>query len=347
MKKVFAVCLFGLISGVLHCQSAGDAGSTVTFYYNSKYELTTPEKSFFKRIAQFNLYDMVFEGVYKDYDLAGRLIGDGYYDHGKLTGFQSEYDETGATKSSVEYNGKDFTIWQLADGEKGLSVARGTGMFTIPYYYFFDWKLKHGTLTGEFRNGERSGTWVYSDATNQITDKEVYARGRLLSHVYFKGEDSIAVPHKKEIILSVRTFLAELLSFDRSSFGGLNQCIESQVQYPADFQRPVTYAGGLKKLLLLLGQQATIPDKNLVLVKLKINEHGMILKSTIVRSVNDETDVRVLNAIENHRPYFLPAIKGGKPYATTVYLPVAGGDEWTDMISHMPTEWFLDPNNFY
>ncbi|MBS1488028.1 MAG: hypothetical protein JST43_10625 [Bacteroidetes bacterium] len=349
MKNILIILLLWMA-----CQSsfAQDAyqPDNVTFYYNIKWELTTPEKSTYKRVAQFDLYNMVFDGVYKDYDKAGRLIGDGYYDHGKLTSFQTEYFESGAVKLSVEYNGKDFTIWQLAKNDVNqneLAIARGTGTFTMEYFYFFDWKLKRGMMTGEFRNGERYGTWVYLDAANKITDREVYANGKLLSHVFFQGDDSVAVPAKKEIILSVRLLFTELQAIDWNSYSSLNQYIESQVQYPPDFQRPISYSGGIKRLLLLLAQQVSVPDKNLVLVRLKIDEHGIILKSSVARSVDDDTDGRALKAIENHRPYFLPPIKGGKPYATTVYIPIGGGDEWVEAIHNMPVEWFLDVNNFY
>ncbi|MBS1949611.1 MAG: hypothetical protein JST37_01270 [Bacteroidetes bacterium] len=348
MKNFFLLIGFVLSGPLLPGQATDDSGNAnVTFYYNSKWELTTPEKSIYKRIAQFDLYDMMFNGVYKDYDKEEHLIGDGYYDHGKLSGIQSQYYINGSTKTSVEYANNDFTIWQLANEDNQLSVARGTGAFTTDYYYFFDWKLKRGTMTGEFRNGVRTGTWIYEDANKRITDKEVYANGKLVSRFYFQGDDSIAVPRKKEIILSFRTFMAELLSFDKESFTNLNQYMETQVHYPPAFQRQFTYSGGLRKLLLLLAQQAQVADKNLVLVRLKIDEHGSVLKKSVMRSVDDETDARVLKAIEIHSPYFFPPMKDGKAYSSVIYLPVAGGDEWMDMINHTPPSWFLDVNNFY
>lgn len=348
MNKFIFLCGFILLGQLCHSQPNGiSANTNITFYYNSKWELCTPEKSMHKRIAGFDLYNMMFDGVYKDYDKSDHLVGDGYYNDGKLAGIQSKYYEDGSTQSSIEYAGNDFTIWQLAKENKELSVARGTGVFTIDYYYFFDWKLKRGTMTGEFKNGVRAGTWIYVDANKHISDKETYDNGKLLSRYYFQGEDSIAVPRKKEIILSIGMFMAELLSFDKESFANLNQYIETQIHYPPNFQRQFTYPGGLRKLLLLLAQQAEVADKNLVLVRLKIDEHGSILKSSIMRSVDDETDLRVLKAIEIYTPYFLPPMKAGKAYASVIYLPVAGGDEWIEMINHMPPSWFLDVNNFY
>src|SRR5689334_4922576 len=55
----------------------------LTLYYNLNWELTTPEKSFVRREAYFDLQDMVFDGVYQDYSKDNKLIAEGYYAHGK------------------------------------------------------------------------------------------------------------------------------------------------------------------------------------------------------------------------------------------------------------------------
>jgi len=50
----------------------------LTFYYNMNWELTTHEKSFVRREAYFDLQEMVFDGVYQDYNKDDKLIAEGY-----------------------------------------------------------------------------------------------------------------------------------------------------------------------------------------------------------------------------------------------------------------------------
>jgi hypothetical protein len=92
---------------------------------------------------------------------------------------------------------------------------------------------------------------------------------------------------------------------------------------------------------------ADVPENYLSLIKVKINEHGQVLKTLIVRSVDPETDERVLKSVERHQSRLLPAMKDGKPYPTIFYLPVSGGENWEKILRDMPSEYFLNVNNFY
>lgn len=318
----------------------------VTFYYNLNWELTTPEKSVYKREAAFDLQEMVFDGIYKDYNKEGHLIAEGFYGHGAKRGIQTEYYDDQSIKSTIEFSDWDFIIWQMVSLNKEYRITRGTGKFTIGYYHYSDLKFKQGILTGEFQNGKRVGVWVYSDLKNVKTDVEYYKNGNFLSHYYFTKNDSIELEGKKEIFLSVFSLYTEALAYDKETYTNANQFFESQVTYPSSFQRNVSYPGGLKRLLWLLAQETDVRDRNLALVKLKLNERGQILKSVIVRSVDDNTDDRVLDAIKLHEVRLLPAMKDGKPISSTFYLPVASGEEWMKTLREMPTEWFLDVRNF-
>src|SRR5579859_115 len=323
-----------------------EAPANVTFHYNVNWELTTPEKSAFRREAYFNLQDMVFDGVYRDYTKDNKLIAEGYYAHGAKSGIETEYFEDQSIKSTIEFSADDFVIWQLVNDKKEYLVAKGTGKFSMGYYFFFDYYLKHGTFSGEFQNGKRTGPWVYYDAKNMKTDIEYYDKGKLIRRIYYtKTEaDSIALRSKKEIVLSVTAINTETLALDKESFSTVSQYFETQVACPPSFERNVSYPGGIKHLIRLLTQQTEIPIHNLVLVKMKVNEHGQVSKSVIVRSVDPYTDERVLKALEIHLPRFLPAMKNGLAYATTIYLPVSGGDEWEKLLNEMPADWFLDVN---
>ncbi len=318
----------------------------VTFFYNQNWELTTPDKSVFKREAAFDLQEMVFDGVYKDYNKENNLVTEGFYAHGAKRGIQTEYYDDQSIKSTIEFSDWDFIVWQMVSPNKEYRVTRGTGKFTIAFYYYIDLKFKQGILAGEFQNGKRVGTWVYTDLKNVKTDVEYYKNGKLTTRYLFTKNDSIEVNEKKEIFLSVYSLFTEALVIDKEAYTNVNQFFESQVAYPTSFQRNISYPGGLKRLLWLLAQEVGVPDRNLALVKLKLNEHGQILKSNIVRSVDENTDDRVLEAIKQHEARFLPAMKEGKPIATTIYLPIASGEEWMKTLRDMPTEWFLDARNF-
>ncbi len=318
----------------------------ITLYYNQSWELTTPENSVFRREADFDLQDMVFDGVYKDYNKSNNLIAEGYYAQGTKRGIQTTYYDNQSIKSTIEYSDWDFIIWQMVNTNKEYQVTRGTGKFTIDYYYYNDLKFKPGILTGEFLNGKRVGKWVFTDMNKTKTDVEYYKNGDLKKRYIFTKTDSIEVVAKKEIFLSVYSLYTEALAYDKTVFTSVNQFFESQVGYPSSFQRTIAYPGSLKRLLWLLAQETDVPNRNLALIKLKIDEHGQILKLNIVRSVDENTDDRVLNAIYQHDPRFLPAMRDGKPIATTIYLPVASGEEWMKTLHEMPIEWFLDFRNF-
>jgi hypothetical protein len=149
----------------------------------------------------------------------------------------------------------------------------------------------------------------------------------------------------KEMILSVNAINTEALTVDGEAFASVAQYFETQITYPPSFQRNVTYPGGIKHLLRLL-TEADVPEHNLALVKIKINEHGQVLKTQVARSVDLGTDVRVLKAIELHQSRLIPAMKDGKPYPTVIYLPVSGGERWEKTLQEMPAAYFLNVNNF-
>ncbi|HEV8514212.1 MAG TPA: energy transducer TonB [Cyclobacteriaceae bacterium] len=318
----------------------------LTFHYNVNWELTTPEKSFVRREAYFDLQEMVFDGVYQDYNNNNKLIGEGYYAHGVKRGIQTEHFEDQSIKSTIEFSDRDFVIWQLVNDKREYEVAKGTGKFSIPYFYFFDYYLKQGTVNGEFANGKKTGTWIYRDLRKVKTDVEYYRNGKFLSRTHFAKNDSIELNTSKEMILSINSITTDALLFDKTSFTTLNQYFEAQITYPVSFQRNVTYPGGIKRLLRLL-MEADVPENYLALVKIKVDEHGQVLKSNIVRSVDPSTDERVLKAMERYQSRFVPAIQDGKPYPTTIYLPVSGGERWEKTLNEMPASYFLNVNNFY
>ncbi len=338
---LLSVCLFG------QSNSSLNEPVKLTFYYNQNWELTTPEKSFYRREAYFDLQEMVFDGVCNDYSKDNKLMAEGFYAHGAKRGIQTEYAHDRSVKSTIEFSGDDFIVWQWVNENKVYEITRGTGKFTLTYFYFFDLnQFKHGVLNGEFQNGRRVGKWLYQDSNKKSWDEEEYKNGKFVKRTHFTERGAVELDFQKEIIISVNSLNTETLAFDKEAFATLNQFFEQYISYPVSLQRKIGYAGGVKRLLRLL-VEAGVPEQNLVLAKIKMDEHGQILKTTIVRPADLNSDERVLKAIEQHGGKILPAIKNGKPVAATIYLPVASGKEWQQLLVDMPADWFLNENNFW
>ncbi len=320
----------------------------VTFYYNAVWELTTAENSMYRREAYFDLNNMVFDGVYSDYNRDDKLIADGIYNHGVKTGIHSEYTDH-VVRTKIEYSGNDFSIWEWNDG-KSDGVKNGNGKFSTIYFYFIsaDGRIvpKEGIVDGEFRFGRRVGRWTYRDLSKSKTDEETYVNGKFLKRVSYLKGDSAEMKERKSIYFSLSFLNAEILMFDKGSFEYLNQYFEKYVTYPPTFTRNVNYPGGLKRFLILLSQSMTVPEDALEVIRLKVNVNGRIEKSSVVRSISLTYDNLTDEILQIHKNRLFPAMKNGKPVATVIYLPVASGPQWMQMLEEMPTEWFLDLNNF-
>src|SRR5882762_2213658 len=165
VRLLCTVCILFNSTGLFAQPAGGQPTSMkVVFYYTLNWELTTHEKSFFKREADFDLMAMSFDGVYKDYDKEDKLIAEGLYSKGEKRGLQNEYFNDRSLKSTIEYLNLDFTIWELKDENREVRITGGTGQFSLNYLYVSGlvsqpvWK--HGVLNGEFHFGRRVGTWT-------------------------------------------------------------------------------------------------------------------------------------------------------------------------------------------
>lgn len=320
----------------------------LNFYYNADWELTAPEKSIYRREAYFDLTDMVFEGVYSDYEKDGKLIADGYYTHGVKSGIHSEYTY-GAVHKKIEYTDNDFTIWEWNDG-KSEGVKNGTGKFYTSFFYFVSEdgtiKGKQGFLDGEFKNGRRVGTWKYNNSSSTSFDEEVYLNGKLIKHKHYTSQDTVVLSQKKAIYLSLNSLNTEAMMYDDETFSYLNQFFELYTNYPPDFNRHVAYPGGWKKFLSLLAQATMAPERTIEVLEVKINEHGQPVRFEIARSIDGTYDDLCEKIFDLHKNRFLPAINKGKPVNYVIYIPIAGGQEWITTLEEMPTQWFYEPSNF-
>ena len=306
-----------------------------TFYLNSNWELTTKENATFVRRAYFDLTDMVFDGVYQDYTKDSALLEEGIYDHGQRVGLQYEYFRNRAVKSCIEFHGYEFNIWEMTN--PGVdTVRRGTGKFKIPYLYLSGpvaqpvWK--QGTVEGAFKFGKRSGTWLYKEAGNEQTDEELYENGKLVKRTHHSEGTTVELDYVKQILISPNAIFTESLAFDHGNFQFLNDVFEQQFIYPQNFSRNLTFAGGLKRFLLLMAQNSGMTEGQVCLLRIRFDEHGRIRKTMVLSSAGEGNDKLALEALSAQANKFLPAIQNGRPVQSLVLIPVATGEEWVKYV---------------
>ncbi|MBS1680877.1 MAG: hypothetical protein JST48_04120 [Bacteroidetes bacterium] len=322
----------------------------ISFYYNIDWELTSPEMFFYRRDAYFDLANVRFDGIYNDYDKDGHLVSDGNYYQGDRSGIQTEYNKDLSVKSKIEYEGTNFTIWELSDTNNKY-IKNGNGKFSITYYYLKEkdtkklWKA--GSLQGEFANGKRIGKWLYFDNPQRKipTDAEYYSRGSLLRHVEYTEVDSIETKSQKTIYISLPLLVAESLIFDSKTFTSLNDYFERHISYPETFQRGMGFPHGFKKLLSILTEMVNMPEFYLEILRVKTDEHGQVVEVKIENSVNSTIDELALKSFDVFRKRILPAMKNGKPQKSITYIPISNGARWLNALKEFPDEWFLDINN--
>ena len=225
----------------------------VTLFCNDKGELTSPEKSTFRRETFLDFNDILLSGLYKDYNKENKLIGDGFYDRGLKKGLYTEYFENGSVKSTIENDDNGFIIWGLINERRENEVVGGSGKFTIRYRDFKEGKstpkLTDGILNGEFQDGKRIGKWAYTDANGKKTDEELYEKGSLIKRITFSESGTIEreSEFRKSIAVSLSSLPVEALHVDPNTYTHLNQFFEENVQeYPAIMNRRMTFPGGLK-----------------------------------------------------------------------------------------------------
>lgn len=298
----------------------------VTLYLNDNWELTTSEKSTYKREAKVNLKEMTLDGSYKDYDKKGKLSGDGTYSKGTKTGIHRIYkDET--LVSAIEYTNNEFIIKELADPNGNKMVINGTGKFTIPYiyfeYYFEIRQWMDGILTGEFQDGKRVGKWTY----NGKHDYEEFYEGGVLIKITAKQRE---IKHNLEIVLSPTSQAIEKLNFDNRVFKNLYSYFEVYpIQNTDTLQRHITYPGGIPKLMDLISQNLKFPKEDRmnkiqgkVIVSIRVDEHGNVKSYKITKPLSPTYDEEALRVIKLFEKKLCPALYKGKAHESIISIPI-------------------------
>lgn len=319
----------------------------VTLYCNDRGELTSPEKSTFSREALLDFNDIQLTGMYKDFSKENKLIGDGFYDQGLKRGLYTEYFENGSVRSTIENDDNGFIIWELTNERKEFEIARGSGKFAIPYRDFTDGPSTTtlnpggGILTGEFQDGKRVGKWTYTNASGKKTDEEIYEKGSLVKRIVFsesgalKGETNF----RKSIVVSRSSLPVEAFHVDPKTYTHLNQFFEQNVQgYPVIMNRRMTYPGGLKKLLVLIASNLQVQATGHTYpARLKVNKHGR-LKIRLPPYIDESLENEFMRVIKPYEHKLLPAIKNGKPYWSSIRIPITNSSDWIDFLHTASTE---------
>jgi hypothetical protein len=272
-------------------------------------------------------------------------MSEGFFDHGINRGLHSDYFDNGTLQSTIEYADDGFILWELTDERNNHEVAHGTGKFTLDYYAVNAVStggvtLDQGTLSGEFINGKRNGSWMYTDKSNVKTDEEIYENGKFIKRnsVQPSGYTSI-LDTKKPIIISLSGILTEALNVDATSFTDLNQyVIQYCPPYDAGFHRWITFPGGMKKLLLNVAQSLRTEVDDNIFIKLSVDENGKFgkIKASLLYGTDFTDEIRAI-----FKPYenkFLPAVRDGKPYAFTMKLPVSNSQKWIQYLETAPDD---------
>lgn len=174
--------------------------SLVRFYYDENYYLVDKHCEFkaIERIARFIPKTYEFNGAFKDFNNAGRLILEGTYVNGKKEGIFKAYHPNGALKWETVFKNdnisghwkyyypdekpmlflsiKDSLIhfdqfWQN-DGEQTIINGEGKYNMTIPIIGFTDHGYTQYNVSGNVKNGRQDGQWktqfVKEDKKNSL-----------------------------------------------------------------------------------------------------------------------------------------------------------------------------------
>jgi TonB family protein len=319
MHKVLSTCFSAIWLSVITVYGQVN----VTLYYNDKLELTTKENASSRREAMMDITQMIFDGDYKDYDKDEKLIGEGSYAKGERIGIHKVY-KNDSLESAIEYLNGEFAIHDLFDEHGNKVVSDGTGKFSILYSY----GKSFGTLTGEFRDGKRVGKWSYKQPQEKY--REIYNDGLLAkgtAHEIY-GERLYVIPLR--VVISFRSAEIEKFNYDQATFRLLYEFFERYPLLNMDtVQRGITYAGGLRQLsneifsnLKVVREIFTRKSPGMVVITLKVNEHGDILEKKVVKSLNQKTDEEALRIISLSQFKFCPALLNGKPFQSYFSVPI-------------------------
>jgi len=346
MKKI-AFLFFGIsFSSLL------SARNKLTIYYDHDWKITTSENFEIKREAEMDFSKFIFDGEFKDFDRGNHLIGEGVYAKGVKVGIHKTYFENGSLKSSIEWNGDDFTIIDLKGESIDLSVNGGTGKFKANYWIPFSRTKIHGLLIGEFKNKARVGKWIYYDSLGQPLFEESYRRGDFLRAIVFYRDGMAGTLIKKSILgkggvvtpslttrpvnkldIKLQPYQSiDRLDFDKAKYKNIFSFFSTLKEFcNKDTISGVQYAGGENDYKKIIARSVHYPldatlnkSQGTALVRVIIGEDGVAKSYKIAKSSGLESfDRAALEVARLLEDKWIPARNACVPFESFILLPIA------------------------
>jgi hypothetical protein len=138
--------------------------------------------------------------------------------------------------------------------------------------------------------------------------------------------------------------MEEVFKFNSQNYFNLTKCFSERVSYPPTFNRAATFAGGLKRLLLLIAQRVPVPENSQMVIRISVNENGIVTSTSVEQGLSKLLDAAAVEVIKSVELKFFPAIRKGKPYSSELHLPIYGGEEGIKLIEALPYD-FIQPDN--
>lgn len=318
MKKY--ILIFALLRPVT-CLIAQDK---IQVYYDTEWMISLPNDHSYRRDANFDFIELVFDGGYKDYDKENHLIGEGSFNKGVKTGIHNTYFGDGKLKSSIQYVGEDFTIREL-NSENETLIKDGTGKFSIPFTIY----KKEGILKGEFKNYKKTGKWTYFDSEGKKSHEEIYKDDAFQKGTYFSPRGETALLKKREIFIKPNEFI-ESFDINKRELTNLFGFFSTQTNSVSDsLSLGVRYPGGMKNLLKEINRMVRYPVeafrngiRGRVIVTITVDQEGHVKKYDITKSVDKSLDAEAIRVLQLFEDKWFPSILKGQPYESTISIPI-------------------------
>jgi TonB family protein len=300
------------------------AQDKIQVYYDKDWKISLPSEFAFRRDADFDFIELVFNGQYKDYDKENNLIGEGAYSKGAKTGIHNTYFSNGKLESSIEYVGEDFTIKEL-NSEYETLITRGTGEFSIPFTIY----KKEGVLKGEFKNYKKTGKWTYFDSEGKKSHEEIYKDNIFQKGTYFSPRGETPLVKKREIFIKPNEFI-ETFDINKMELTSLFCFFSTQTNSLRDsLSIGVRYPGGMKNLLDEINRMIRYPVeafrngiRGRVIVTITVDKEGQVKKYDITKSVDKSLDSEAVRVLQLFEDKWFPSVLKGQPFESTISIPI-------------------------
>jgi TonB family protein len=318
--SIFKNSFLILISLINHFPSFSQ--KTDTLYYTAAGRITLKEKATYYRIGNFDNNDLKFIGDFTDfynndtvfitgsYTKDGKKNGpykccyssglvycEGQFLFNEFTGPWNFYYSDGRLNMSIYFRKGDFIITEFTDSTGTRSLHEGTGKW---YKKYIDDMGRECILTGEYKNGRKSGTWKYNLLNTQSGYEEKYDNGNLTS--------AVKIVEKTEIPCDSSVFTIGL--FNLSYLNAVEQ-FNLDMYPPIYGEGPFAFGELLRDKLKYPNTARKANINGLVSVSFLINTDGTSEDFNVVKGLGygcDEEAIRVLKMMG----LWIPPVFAGK-----------------------------------